>query len=225
MKNYLVVGASKGIGAEVSALLSKSGKVITISRTAIAEAGDHYYCDVLNGSLPEIENPLDGLVYCPGSINLRPFTSLSEKDFVSDFEINFLGAVRTIKAYLGNLKASKQASVVLFSTVAVNQGMPFHASVASAKGAVEGLVRSLAAEYAPQIRFNAIAPSLTDTPMAARLLRSEKQREMSAERHPMKRIGHVNDIAMAVEFLISEKSSWTTGQIFHIDGGISSLKI
>ena len=224
-RNYLIIGASKGIGHQLYKSLSTKDRVFSISRSEIPQASDHFRCDILNESLPEIDAQLDALVYCPGSINLKPFNLMTENDFIADFEINVLGVIRVIKQYIKNLQQSKNASVVLFSTVAVSKGMPYHASIASAKAAVEGLTRSLAAEYAPQIRFNAIAPSLTDTELAVRLLRTEKQREASAERHPMKRIGTATDIASAVEFLVSEKSSWITGQVVHVDGGLSTLSI
>ncbi|NBR83602.1 MAG: SDR family oxidoreductase, partial [Flavobacteriia bacterium] len=130
----------------------------------------------------------------------------------------------TIQKALPALKKGSNPSVVLFSTVAVQTGMPFHSGIASAKGAVEGLVRSLAAEYAPHIRFNAIAPSLVDTPLAEGLLNNEKKRENSALRHPLKRIGSAAELAEAAAYLMSDRSSWITGQIICVDGGMSSLR-
>ena len=172
---------------------------------------------------PEV---IDGLIYAPGSINLKPFNRLSEVDFRNDFEINVLGAVKTIQKLLPNLKKSESASLVLFSSVAAKIGMPFHASIASSKAAIEGLTKSLAAEFAAQkIRINAIAPSLTDTKLAAQLLSSEERRETSAKRHPLQKIGNAEEIAKMVVFLLSDSSSWITGQIIGIDGGIGSLKI
>jgi NAD(P)-dependent dehydrogenase (short-subunit alcohol dehydrogenase family) len=170
--------------------------------------------DLLNlERLPEV---LNGMVYCPGTIQLKPFQRLTIEDFMEDLQVNFLGAVKTIQAC--------GASVVLFSTVAVKTGMPFHASVAGAKAAVEGLTRSLAAEFAPRIRFNAIAPSLTDTPLAQNLLSSDEKRQGSADRHPLKRVGTPQEIADLAVHLLSDAGAWLTGQIIHIDGGMSSLR-
>ena len=174
------------------------------------------------GDLPEA---LDGLVYCPGTINLKPFARLTDADYRSDFETNFMGAIRSIRSALPALKrAENPASIVLFSTVAVGSGMPFHASIASAKGAVEGLVGALAAELAPKVRVNAIAPSLTDTPLAARLLSSDERRAGSAKRHPLGRIGSASEIAWLATRLLGDEMSWATGQIFRLDGGISRIR-
>jgi NAD(P)-dependent dehydrogenase (short-subunit alcohol dehydrogenase family) len=168
--------------------------------------------------------PIDGLVYCPGSITLAPFHRLSLDQFSEDYEINVLGAVRVLQACLGNLNP-EGSSIVLFSTVACRIGMSYHSSIAAAKSAVEGLVRSLAAELASKhIRVNAVAPSLTDTPLASNLLSTEDKRKRAAQRHPLGRIGSVSDIAGAVEYLLSEASSWVTGQILSVDGGLSSVK-
>jgi NAD(P)-dependent dehydrogenase (short-subunit alcohol dehydrogenase family) len=231
-KHFLVLGGSSGIGLEiVKALHEKGNEVYVGSRThdqlADLSRAHHLPLDVtadplnLEG-LPEV---LNGMVYCPGTIQLKPFQRLTIDDFLDDLQVNFLGAVRTIQACLTRLRKSKTgASVVLFSTVAVKTGMPFHASVAGAKGAVEGLTRSLAAEFAPRIRFNAIAPSLTDTPLAHNLLSSEEKRQASADRHPLKRIGTPQEIAGLAVHLLSDVSSWLTGQIFHIDGGMSALR-
>ena len=176
-------------------------------------------------NLPSFEEELDGLAYCPGSINLKPFKSLKEQDYIDDFKINALGSVKVINQYLPNLKKVEKSSIVLFSTVAVQTGMPYHASIAMAKGAVEGLTRSLAAEFAPKIRVNAIAPSLTDTPMASKLLSNEEKKETSAKRHPLNSVGKAEEIANAAYFLLTDQSNWVTGQIFHIDGGMSSLRL
>jgi NAD(P)-dependent dehydrogenase (short-subunit alcohol dehydrogenase family) len=164
------------------------------------------------------------LVYFPGSINLKPFRGLKESDFLNDFNINVLGAIKSIQTYTPNLQLSDKASIVLFSTVAVQTGMPFHASIAVSKGAIEGLTRSLAAEFAPKIRVNCVAPSLTHTPMAERLLSTPEKIEASANRHPLKKIGEPKDLANMVEFLLSENASWITGQIMHVDGGMGSIK-
>jgi NAD(P)-dependent dehydrogenase (short-subunit alcohol dehydrogenase family) len=164
-------------------------------------------------------------VYCPGTINLKPFHRISIADFKQEMEVNFYGAIRLLQACLKGLKKSSSPSVVLYSTVAVQTGMGFHAGIASAKGAVEGLTRSLAAEWAPnKIRVNAIAPSLTETPLALALLSTPEKKEASDKRHPLGRVGRPEDIAEATVFLLSEKSSWMTGQILHLDGGMSHLK-
>jgi 3-oxoacyl-[acyl-carrier protein] reductase len=177
--------------------------------------------DTLDASvLPE----LHGFVYCPGSINLRPFKGLKPETFQADFDLNVLGAVKALQAVGKNLGANGQASVVFYSTVAVQTGMPFHASVAAAKGALEGLTRSLAAEWAPKIRVNCIAPSLVNTPLADKFLNNEAKMEKASERHPMQRVGTPQEIAEATAFLLSDKSGWMTGQILTIDGGIGTLK-
>ncbi len=222
-KNILIVGASTGIGQAVYSRLQALHNPITMGRAMVEASGSHHTCDVMADPLPDLDMPLHGLVYCPGSINLKPFRSLRDSDFQDDFNINVLGAVRVLRKYLENLQRSGSASVVLFSTVAVSRGMAFHASVASAKGAVEGLTRSLASELAPAIRVNAVAPSLTDTPLAAKLLRNDKQRDAATQRHPLKRIGTADDIASAVLYFLSEESSWITGQVLAVDGGLSTL--
>jgi len=224
MKNILIVGASHGIGSGILEHQRKNHHCINMSRTlpANTEGISNFSLDVLKDELPELES-LDGLVYCPGSINLRPFTSLTETDFRADFEINVMGAVKVLKTYLPLLKKSPHASVVLFSTVAAQTGMSFHASVAASKGAIESMSRALAAELAPAIRINCVAPSLTDTPLAERLLKSDKQKESAALRHPLKRYGQIADLAAAVDFLLHENSSWITGQILNVDGGLSAI--
>jgi len=231
-KKYLIVGGSSGIGLALTYRLAREGnKVIVLSRNKnqlqLDDNIEHHPFDVLDNSpnYPVIDEELNGLAYCPGSINLKPFKSLKEQDFLSDFKINALGAVKVINNYLPSLKKSDKPSIVLFSTVAVQTGMPYHASVAMAKGAVEGLTRSLAAEFAPQIRVNAIAPSLTDTPMASRLLSSDEKKEASAKRHPLNSFGKPEEIAKAAAYLLSDDSGWITGQVLHIDGGISSLRL
>ena len=227
MSNILIVGASSAVGQTLVAELEPSHRLWTSSRAPLSGRADrHLVWDATTGDFPvdQLPDTLAGLVYCPGSIRLQPFHRLRDEDFSADFELNLLGAVRALRAALPALKAAGQASVVLFSTVAVATGMPMHASIASAKGAVEGLTRSLAAELAPGIRINAIAPSLTDTPLAAGLLRTERQRAAAAERHPLGRIGRPGDIASAASFLLSEEAGWVTGQVLHVDGGMGSLR-
>lgn len=228
---YLIVGGATGIGHEVAKQLMNSGHtVITTSRSeweGPSSASHNHY--VLNGAteIDQLELPeqLDGLLYTPGTINLKPFRGLKDEHFTSDFEVNALGAVRAIRHAQTALKKSGRGSIVLFSTVAVSQGMPFHSSIAMAKGAVEGLTRSLAAEFAPSIRVNAVAPSLTDSPLASSLLSNDKRREASAERHPLKRVGTPEELAKACIYLLGEESSWVTGQILHVDGGMSSVRV
>ncbi len=232
MKNYLIAGGSSGIGLELVKRLSAEGhQVLAVSRTGGSLDGlpgvTHLPKNLLEDELTESELPatLDGVVYCPGSINLKPFRSLKLEAFTEDFQINVLGAVKVLQASQKALKAAESPAVVLFSTVAVGQGMPFHASIAAAKGAVEGLTRSLAAEWAPTIRVNCIAPSLTDTPLAARLLSSEEKKETAGARHPLKRVGTPAEIAALAHFLLGENSRWMTGQVIGMDGGMSSVKI
>ncbi len=230
MKTILVIGGSSGIGKQiVSDLLQKDYKVIAASRSIqsadLPEEVEKQQYDVTSDEQLDIPEQLDGLVYCPGTINLRPFNRIKISDLQSELEINYLGAVRTLLQCLNSLKKSEQGSVLLFSTVAVQTGMPFHSGISAAKGAVEGLVRSLAAEYAPHIRFNAIAPSLTDTPLAEGLLSNDKKREANTERHPLKRIGTAEDISRMATYLLGEESRWVTGQIFTLDGGMSALRL
>ncbi len=230
MKNYLIIGASSGIGKQLAQQLAESGNQVfaTYHKNKHDNSSHIQYFsldtreeDIDLGFLPE---KLDGLVYCPGSIQLKPFHRFKDVDFINDFNLQVLGAIRVIRQALPQLKASENGSIVLFSTVAVQQGFNFHSLVATSKGAIEGLTKSLAAELSPTIRVNAIAPSLTDTPLAEKLLNNEQKRQANSERNPMKKIGTPQDIASAAQYLLSPQSSWVTGQIFHIDGGMSSIK-
>lgn len=229
-KNILVVGASSGIGASISKELSEKGaNVYTASRSEPSSSGvKHFTLDVssMDGSeLSDLPSELHGLVYCPGTINLKPFQRLKEEDFMNDFQINALGAAKVVQASLRSLKKAKGASIVLFSTVASQVGMSFHASISMAKGAVEGLGKSLAAELAPShIRANVIAPSLTDTPLAQGLLSSEDKKNASAKRHPLNRVGTTEDMGRLAQFLLSEDGSWITGQVITVDGGLSGTR-
>lgn len=230
MNTYILVGGTSGIGLETAKLLSENNRVIVLSREERNLDGlsnvEFHSADVTKSidQLPQIDGLIDGLAYCPGTINLKPLKSLKIEDFQNDFEVNLIGAVKVINKYFNNLKSSGKASIVLFSTVAVQTGMQYHASIASAKGAVEGLTRSLAAEFAPNIRVNCIAPSITNTPLAEKLLNNSAKLKASEDRHPLKRIGSSAEIAQTVEFLLSEKSGFITGQIIKVDGGISSVK-
>ena len=231
MSNYLIIGASSGIGKTLAEQLANSGNQVygTYLKTEMHSEGNtlqFHKLDVLQESfsfdyLPET---LDGLVYCPGSIQLRPFERIKSRDFIDDYNLQVIGAIKIIQAVLSKLKNSKNASLVLFSTVAVQTGLPFHSKAAASKGAIEGLTRALAAELAPKIRVNCIAPSLTDTPLAASLLNTEQKREENALRHPLKKIGTPEDIAGMAKFLLSEKAGWITGQVFHVDGGFGVIR-
>jgi NAD(P)-dependent dehydrogenase (short-subunit alcohol dehydrogenase family) len=229
MKNILLIGGSYGIGASLTKILSEDNNVIVASRTKPEQELDNVKyiefdasCDEIDLSLiPEI---IDGFVYLPGSINLRPFKGLSIDAFKQDLEINVLSLIRILKSILPKLILSNNASLVFLSTVAVSQGMPFHSSVAVSKGAIEGLAKSLAAEYAPKFRVNVIAPSIVDTPLANRFLNNETKIQKSSEKHPLNRIGKKEDIAEMIGFLLSDKSSWMTGQVLGIDGGLSTIK-
>jgi len=232
MSTYLIIGASTGIGKKLAEQLVSSGHKVYATyykNKPVNDSGlfDYQYLNVLDEeiSLDFLPDSLAGLVYCPGSINLRPFERIKPADFVADFNLQVIGAIKIIQMALPRLKKAKNASIVLFSTVAVQTGFPFHTQVSASKGAIEGLTRALAAEFAPKIRVNCIAPSLTDTPLAAPLLNTEQKREANALRHPLKKTGTPENIADMAAFLLSEKGSWVSGQIFHVDGGMSSLKV
>jgi 3-oxoacyl-[acyl-carrier protein] reductase len=225
MANYLIVGATSGIGQALVQQLMKDGhSVFAIGRRMAEDVTMAYTADVTKDPLPAIAETLDGIVYCPGSITLKPFRALKPDELMNDMHINALGAVRVLQQYHANLQKAEAPSVVLFSTVAVGTGMPFHASVAMAKGAVEGLTRSLAAEWAPKIRVNCIAPSLTDTPLAAKLTDTEAKLGVAVNRHPLKRIGAPAEIAAAARFLLGADAAFVTGQVWHMDGGMSVVK-
>ena len=227
MDQLLIVGASRGIGAELARSLRGEALLWGVSREPESEGFEATRSwDAASQAFPADFLParLEGLVYCPGTIRLQPFDKISDQAYEDDFRVNLVGAVRAIRAALPALKAAEQASVVLFSTVAVTTGMPMHACVGAAKGAVEGLARSLAAEFAPHIRVNAVAPSLTDTPLAGALLRTDRQRSAAAQRHPLERIGDVADQAAAARFLLSREARWITGQVLHVDGGLGAVR-
>jgi NAD(P)-dependent dehydrogenase (short-subunit alcohol dehydrogenase family) len=226
-KTYLFVGAGSQIAGATAGLFPDHRIWGISTKSELPTAYNRLY-KVQNyidkDGYPVIDEPIDGLVYFPGTINLKPFRSLKIEDFMHEFEINALGAAIAIQKYLPNLKQGQNPSVVLLSTVAVAQGMSFHASIAMAKGAVQALGQSLAAELAPTIRVNVVAPSLTDTPLAAKLLGSPEKSEAAAQRHPLRKIGQPGDVASVVAFLLSEQSAWITGQVLHVDGGLSILR-
>jgi NAD(P)-dependent dehydrogenase (short-subunit alcohol dehydrogenase family) len=231
MSNFLIVGASSGIGLQLAHQLAESGHRVygtyhTHPQADVPPNLSYHALNVLENetSLDFLPDTLDGLVYCPGSIQLKPFARITPKDFESDFQLQVSGCVNILQKALPKLKASQQASVVFFSTVAVQTGLNYHSLVSTSKGAIEGLTRALSAELAPRIRVNCIAPSLTDTPMSSFLLNTEEKKEANAQRHPLKRIGTAADIANMAEFLLTHKSVWITGQVFHVDGGISTIK-
>lgn len=230
MGNFVLIGGSHGIGLEVAKILTTEGHHVHVFSRTSGELSQlagvtHYTHDVLLGAVDSalIEGGIDGLVYLPGSIQLKPFHRTSTKDFTEDFRINFLGAVESVQAFLPKLKENR-GSVVLMSTVAVSVGMPFHASISAAKGAIEGFAKSIAAELAPNVRVNVVAPALTDTPLAEKFLSTPEKKEASSKMYPLGRYGNVNDVAEAIVYLLSSKSTWMSGQVLHLDGGMSSLR-
>jgi len=232
MSNILIIGASSGIGKELANKLSLKGYNVwgTYNTKEVNENKEnlkYLKLDVLEDrlNLEELPETIDGFVYCPGSINLKPFNRIKPDEFIKDFELQVVGAINVLQSILPGIQKSTNGSIVFFSTVAVKIGLPFHTIVSSSKGAIEGFTRALAAELAPKIRVNCIAPSLTDTTLAASLINTEQKREANTLKHPLKRIGTTNDIASMAEFLLSADSGWITGQVFYVDGGISAIKI
>lgn len=232
MKNILIIGASSGIGRQLAAQLAAQGASVYATyysgEPSIQENSISWHQVNVLDEQPDfsfLPEALHGMAYCPGSISLKPFARIKPEDFARDYDLQVIGAVKTIQAALPALKKAEAASIVLFSTVAVQSGFNFHTLVSASKGAVEGLAKALAAELAPKIRVNAIAPSITDTPLAAALLNTEEKRTANAQRHPLRKIGTPADIANLAEFLLSEKSGWISGQVLHADGGMSSLKV
>lgn len=227
MNKILIIGGSKGIGSAILLQQLESNRVYNISRSSPDISHPnlvHFSIDVLQDELPEIEE-IDSLIYCPGSINLKPILNLSIDDFRNDFEINVIGAVKVIQKYLPVLKRGNEPSILLFSTVAAKLGMPFHASIATAKSGVEGLVKSLGAELASVVRVNAIAPTITETSLSASILRNDRMKENMIERHPMKNYLKADEVAKMANFLISESAGSISGQIFQMDYGLVSFKL
>lgn len=230
MRNYLIIGGSSGIGKELVSTLEKRGNNVLASynsnEVTNRENVTYFKLDVNQDelSLDNLPEEIHGLAYCPGAINLKPFTRFKEEDFLEDFKFQVLGATRIIRLLLPRLKKSSGASIVLFSTVAVQAGFNYHSQVAMSKGAIEGLTRSLAAEFAPSIRVNAVAPSLTNTSLAERFLNTEEKVKVQSENNPLKKVGDPKEVAEAASFLLTPNSSWITGQVIHVDGGYSVVK-
>lgn len=228
-KNILLIGGSHGIGNAIVKHMHSGNKLFVASRENenLPDGVTHIKFDALTDELDTTVLPeeLHGFVYCPGSINLKPFKMLKQQHFEEDLNINFLSLVKVSRQVLPLLVKSGQGSVVYFSTVAVGRGMPFHTSVAASKGAIEGFAKALAAEYAPTLRINVVAPSLVDTPLAGRLLNSDDKKEKMGDLHPLKRVGTAEDIASIAKFLLSDESTWITGQVLGVDGGKSTLNM
>ena len=226
MKNIVIIGGTKGIGKAIVSEVVDNNNVVCLSRNQTDYSHDNYTFhnfDALVDDYPNFES-VDCLIYCPGSINLKPISTLSLDDFRNDFELNVIGAIRAIKKYLNLLKKSGSASILLFSTVATKLGMPYHASVSVAKSGIDGLVKTLGSELAPKVRINAIAPTITNTELASKILRNDKVIENMVERHPLKKILSSSEVAKMASFLISEDASSISGQIFNMDAGIVSFK-
>ena len=233
---YLIFGATGSIGSNLAKIMvSKNQDVQLIGRdenglnTLASELGCNYsVVDVLDEqSIKNLKNEFEGveiagIAYCVGSIDLKPVRAVKKDDFMKCFDLNFFPIVETIKNFQDNLKKNK-GSIVMFSTVAVQRGFTNHSIIASVKGAIEGLTVSLAAEFAPNIRVNCIAPSLTKSKIADPILKNKLIAEGVAKAHPMKRVGEGKDAAAMAQFLLSEDSSWITGQIIGVDGGRSKL--
>ncbi len=232
----LILGATGSIGSSLAKkIVAEGGEVHLVGRDEenlkklASELNSTFtVCDVLEESFADKifndlnDTPINGLAYCVGSIDLKPIKVTKKSDYMQSFNLNLISATEIIRKASDNLKQNK-GSIVLFSTVAVKKGFTNHSIVASAKGAVEGLTVSLAAEFAPNIRVNCIAPSLTKSKISNFLLKNEKMAESIAKMHPLKRLGEGSDSSSVANFLLSDNSSWITGQIFGVDGGRSSL--
>ena len=231
MRNFLIIGASSGIGKQLAAQLvaAKNRVYGTYNKTEVDSSNDllsYHHLNVLDETLnlDFLPDTLDGIAYCPGSINLKPFRRITPDDFTNDYKLQVVGAIKVIQALFTKLRKSGNGSIVLFSTIAVQNGFAYHSQVSASKGAIEGLTKALAAEFSPKIRVNCIAPSLTDTPLAGNLLNTEGKKEDNAAKNPLKKNGEPIDIANMAEFLLSNKANWITGQVMHVDGGHSTIK-
>lgn len=227
MRTYLFAGASSAIAQQTAKLLQEKGhRVIGLSRTASDFPYDEFYTiDSYDfGHFPVIEKELDGLVYFPGTINLKPFHRLKAEEFKEDMAINAMGAIAFTQAYLSLLHKLHTTSIVFISTVAVSTGLPFHSSISLAKGALEGLTKALAAELAPKVRVNCVAPSLVHTPLGERFVNTPEKMELMQKRNPLHKVGEALDVANAIAFLLSQESDWISGQVLAVDGGMSSLR-
>ncbi len=235
-RNYVIVGGSKGIGLGLVQKLATDGNQITVlSRSPDSVANlpnvTHLVFDASQDDVPVQQLPatIHGLAYCPGSLNLRAFKSLMPEIFRADFELNVIGAVRALQAIMPALKSAAQesllpSSTLLFSTVAASQGMYAHASIAASKGAIESLTRTVAAELSPEIRVNCIAPALTQTALTEKFFADPERVAALGERYPLGRTGTVDDIANLGVFLLGTSSTWITGQVFGVDGGMSTVR-
>jgi NAD(P)-dependent dehydrogenase (short-subunit alcohol dehydrogenase family) len=227
MKNILIIGGSNGIGKALANMLAEDHTVIaSFFKSETKHPHIHYFYHNAQESLnlDALPETIDGLAYCVGNISLKPFHRFTEEDYLQDYKTQVIGAVKVIQDILPRLKLSASSSIVLFSTVAVQTGFNFHSLISASKGAIEGLTKALAAELAPKIRVNCIAPSITQTPLVSSLLNTEEKITANGQRHPLGRIGQAEDVASLAAFLLSDSSSWITGQIMHVDGGISTLK-
>lgn len=230
MANYLIIGGSSAVGSTIVNDLISNGHKVIASYFSTPIKLKHpklttFKWDVKSSWREEFiqDEEIDGFVYCPGAINLKPFHRSKLEDFQDDLDLQVFGVIRALQGVLKNLKKSRSASIVLISSIAVQRGFSFHSVIGVSKGAIEGLVKNLAAELAPQIRVNGVAPSIVDSQMSTRLLNTEEKRTMIASKHPLKRIGRPEDIGNTVSFLLSKDSSWITGQIMQVDGGKSNL--
>lgn len=227
MKNILIIGGSNGIGKALANMLAEDHTVIaSFFKSETKHPHIHYFYHNAQESLnlDALPETIDGLAFCVGNISLKPFHRFTEEDYLQDYKTQVIGAVKVIQDILPRLKLSASSSIVLFSTVAVQTGFNFHSLISASKGAIEGLTKALAAELAPKIRVNCIAPSITQTPLVSSLLNTEEKITANGQRHPLGRIGQAEDVASLAAFLLSDSSSWITGQIIHVDGGISTLK-
>ena len=227
-KNILIIGGGSLIGQEVTALIQAAGDnpIVTSRSLMVIEDGDFFQLDP-NEDLSQLDalpESIDGFLYCPGSISLKSLQRMDLADIQEDMKINFEGAFNIVKKVLPNLKKDAGASVVFISSVAATSGMTFHTSISASKAALEGFARSLAAELAPRVAVNCIAPSLTNTPLAANLLSDDKRIKASEERHPLNAIGDPKVIAGVIYGLLSAKENWITGQTINVDGGLSTLR-